>query len=185
MRVSWRQHRGRPVELTGRLEGPATGAENSTSWQGQLGSSHWLDRQLKRTQNPRQAAVVIAVVSTSITVIAGLLMTVVDHGASRLLVLGSGGPSRRSRPSVMATTFQRPQAARCLRRSSCCSESGSSRSSQRRSRVPSFHGHNSSSRSGGTAPSRRSSSRRSTSGSNESNLLLASCERVACRRPSG
>jgi voltage-gated potassium channel len=39
----------------------------------------WIDRQLGRTQNPRQAAVVIAVVSTTITVIAGLLMTVTDH----------------------------------------------------------------------------------------------------------
>jgi voltage-gated potassium channel len=48
----------------------------------------WLDRQLARTQNPRQAAVVIAVVSTSITVIAGLLMTVVDHGG--FPSLGSG-----------------------------------------------------------------------------------------------
>jgi voltage-gated potassium channel len=48
----------------------------------------WLDRQLARTQNPRQAAVVIAVVTTSITVLAGLLMTVVDHGG--FPTLGSG-----------------------------------------------------------------------------------------------
>jgi voltage-gated potassium channel len=48
----------------------------------------WLDRQLARTKNPRQAAVVIAVVSTSITVVAGLLMTVVDHGG--FPSLGSG-----------------------------------------------------------------------------------------------
>jgi voltage-gated potassium channel len=48
----------------------------------------WLDRQLGRTQSPRQAAVVIAVVSTSITVIAGLLMTVIDH--RNFPSLGSG-----------------------------------------------------------------------------------------------
>jgi len=48
----------------------------------------WLDRQLARTRSPRQAAVVIAVVSTSITVLAGLLMTVVDRG--NFPSLGSG-----------------------------------------------------------------------------------------------
>jgi voltage-gated potassium channel len=48
----------------------------------------WLDRQLRRTQSPRQAAVVIAVVSTVITVIAGLLMTVIDH--RNFPSLGSG-----------------------------------------------------------------------------------------------
>jgi voltage-gated potassium channel len=48
----------------------------------------WLDRQLASTRNPRQAAVVIAVVTTSITVVAGLLMTVVDHGG--FPSLGSG-----------------------------------------------------------------------------------------------
>jgi voltage-gated potassium channel len=48
----------------------------------------WIDRQLRRTQSPRQAAVVIAVVSTSITLIAGLLMTVIDH--RNFPSLGSG-----------------------------------------------------------------------------------------------
>jgi voltage-gated potassium channel len=55
---------------------------------GQTRIERWLDRQLARTQNPRQAAVVIAVVSTAITVMAGLLMTVVDHGG--FPTLGSG-----------------------------------------------------------------------------------------------
>jgi len=47
---------------------------------GETRIERWLDRLLARTQNPRQAAVVIAVVTTAITVLAGLLMTVVDHG---------------------------------------------------------------------------------------------------------
>jgi voltage-gated potassium channel len=40
----------------------------------------WLDRQIRRASTPRGAAIVIAAVTTSITVAAGLLMTVVDHG---------------------------------------------------------------------------------------------------------
>jgi len=48
----------------------------------------WIDRQLRRNQSPRQAAVVIAVVTTSITLIAGLLMTVIDH--HNFPSLGSG-----------------------------------------------------------------------------------------------
>jgi voltage-gated potassium channel len=39
-----------------------------------------LDRRLARATTPRRAAVVIATVTTSITVVAGLLMTVIDHG---------------------------------------------------------------------------------------------------------
>ena len=38
-----------------------------------------LTRQLARAATPRRAAVIIATISTSITVIAGLLMTVLDH----------------------------------------------------------------------------------------------------------
>ena len=38
-----------------------------------------LDRQLGRTMTPRGAAIVIASVTTTITLVAGLLMTVVDH----------------------------------------------------------------------------------------------------------
>ncbi len=40
-----------------------------------------LDRVLSRAASPRGAAVVIATVSTSITVGAGLLMTVADHNS--------------------------------------------------------------------------------------------------------
>jgi voltage-gated potassium channel len=38
-----------------------------------------LDRQLARASTPRGAAIIIAIVSTSITLLAGVLMTVVDH----------------------------------------------------------------------------------------------------------
>ncbi len=38
-----------------------------------------IDRKLERARRPRQAAAIIATVTTSITVAAGLLMTVVDH----------------------------------------------------------------------------------------------------------
>jgi voltage-gated potassium channel len=37
------------------------------------------DRQLARTATPRGAAITIAVVTTTITIAAGLLMTVIDH----------------------------------------------------------------------------------------------------------
>jgi voltage-gated potassium channel len=39
-----------------------------------------LDRRLARATTPRRAATVIATVTTSITVVAGLLMTVIDRG---------------------------------------------------------------------------------------------------------
>ena len=38
-----------------------------------------LDRLIERAANPRKAAVVIATVTTAITVLSGLLMTVVDQ----------------------------------------------------------------------------------------------------------
>lgn len=38
-----------------------------------------VDRKLERATRPRQAAAIIATVTTSITIVAGLLMTVVDH----------------------------------------------------------------------------------------------------------
>ncbi len=38
-----------------------------------------IDRKLERATRPRQAAAIIATVTTSITVVSGLLMTVVDH----------------------------------------------------------------------------------------------------------
>jgi voltage-gated potassium channel len=39
----------------------------------------WLDRELKQARSPRGAAIIIAVVTTTITLAAGLLMTVVDR----------------------------------------------------------------------------------------------------------
>jgi voltage-gated potassium channel len=55
---------------------------------GQTRIERWLDRYLAGITNPRRAAVVIAVVSTSMTVLAGLLMTVVDR--ENFPTLGSG-----------------------------------------------------------------------------------------------
>jgi voltage-gated potassium channel len=48
----------------------------------------WLDRVVARATTPRGAGVVIATATTSITVLAGLLMTVVDH--DNFPSLGSG-----------------------------------------------------------------------------------------------
>ena len=50
---------------------------------------------LARATTPRGAGVVIATASTSITVAAGLPMTVVDRDNFPTLGSGSGGPSRR------------------------------------------------------------------------------------------
>ena len=46
---------------------------------GETRVERWLDAQIRRTMNPRGAAIVIASVTTLITLLAGLLMTVVDH----------------------------------------------------------------------------------------------------------
>ena len=48
----------------------------------------WLDRVFARATTPRGAGVVIATATTSMTVLAGLLMTVVDH--DNFPSLGSG-----------------------------------------------------------------------------------------------
>ena len=48
----------------------------------------WLDRGLSKATRPRQAAALIAVVTTVITVAAGLLMTVVDHQSFPSVGLG-------------------------------------------------------------------------------------------------
>ena len=48
----------------------------------------WIDRKLGRATRPGQAAAIIATVSTVITVVSGLLMTVVDHHS--FPSLGSG-----------------------------------------------------------------------------------------------
>jgi voltage-gated potassium channel Kch len=42
-------------------------------------AERWLSRELRRARSPRSAAIIIAVVTTSITVGTGLLMTVVDR----------------------------------------------------------------------------------------------------------
>ncbi len=39
----------------------------------------WLDGEIKRARSPRGAAIIIAVVTTTLTVGSGLLMTVIDH----------------------------------------------------------------------------------------------------------
>jgi voltage-gated potassium channel Kch len=39
----------------------------------------WLERTLRRATRPRRAAAIIATVTTSLTVLSGLLMTVIDH----------------------------------------------------------------------------------------------------------
>jgi voltage-gated potassium channel len=39
----------------------------------------WLDGEIKRARSPRGAAIIIAVVTTTLTVAAGMLMTVLDH----------------------------------------------------------------------------------------------------------
>ena len=49
---------------------------------------HSIDRRLERATRPRQAAAIIATVSTVITIVSGLLMTVVDH--KNFPSLGSG-----------------------------------------------------------------------------------------------
>ena len=48
----------------------------------------WLDRRIARAAKPRGAAIVIASVTTSITIVAGLLMTVIDR--EHFPSLGSG-----------------------------------------------------------------------------------------------
>jgi voltage-gated potassium channel len=56
----------------------AAGAK-STVMQDETRLERRLDRLIERAANPRKAAVVIATVTTTITVIAGLLMTVLDR----------------------------------------------------------------------------------------------------------
>ena len=59
--------------------GPATTAANSTAMAPETSGERQLDRELARAASPRGAAIIIAVVTTSITVGAGLLMTVIDR----------------------------------------------------------------------------------------------------------
>ena len=46
---------------------------------GESRDERWLDRLIARAARPRGAALVIAGVTTTITVVAGLLMTILDH----------------------------------------------------------------------------------------------------------
>jgi voltage-gated potassium channel len=59
--------------------GLAAGGANSTLMANETRVERRLDRLIDRAQNPRSAAMVIAGVSTVMTVGAGLLMTLVDH----------------------------------------------------------------------------------------------------------
>ena len=76
-----------------------------------------LDRLIEHAVNPRKAAVVIATVTTAITVLAGWLMTIVDHTGFPTPRLGNvvggadgdDGRLRRPRP-------RRPTPARSWRR---------------------------------------------------------------------
>ena len=63
----------------GLAAGWAPAAANSTVMDEETKLERRLDRMLARAATPRGAAVVIATVSTSITVGAGILMTVADH----------------------------------------------------------------------------------------------------------
>ena len=67
--------RGRPAAL--RRDGG--GGRESTVMTGGTPLERWLDVAIARAATPRRAAVLVATVSTSITVVAGILMTVVDH----------------------------------------------------------------------------------------------------------
>ena len=68
-----------PFEAAPASGGLARTATNSTAMTRESRLERRFDRQLARATTPRGAAVVIAVVTTSITVGAGLLMTVVDR----------------------------------------------------------------------------------------------------------
>jgi len=61
------------------LEGLAAAGTNSTLMTDETRLERRLDRLIARAQDPRSAAMVIAGVSTVMTVAAGLLMTLVDH----------------------------------------------------------------------------------------------------------
>lgn len=63
-------------------------AANPTLMETQTRSERWLDRRIAHAATPRWAAIVIASVTTSITIIAGLLKTIVDH--EHFASVGSG-----------------------------------------------------------------------------------------------
>ena len=68
--------------------GLARTSANVTSMSEDTRLERWLDRVLARAATPRGAGVVIATATTSMTVLAGLLMTVLDH--DNFPSLGSG-----------------------------------------------------------------------------------------------
>ena len=69
-------------------------APNSAPWHTRR-LERRLDRLIARAENPRKAAAVIATVTTSITVVAGVLMRFVDHDNFPTIGGGSGGRCRR------------------------------------------------------------------------------------------
>ena len=71
-----------------RAAGPAAAVANPTVMEKESRSERWLDRRIARAAKPRGAAIVIASVTTSITIVAGLLMTVIDR--EHFPSLGSG-----------------------------------------------------------------------------------------------
>ena len=88
-----RQHTGarlahRPRDFKRRPAGVAATDENSTVMAKETRLERRLDRNLARASTPRGAAIVIASVTTSITILAGLMMTVIDR--DNFPTLGSG-----------------------------------------------------------------------------------------------
>ena len=71
-----RSPRGRPAS---RAVGLSAGGTNSTVMVGETRIERRVDRWIDRATTPRAAALVIAVVTRVTTVVAGLLMTVIDH----------------------------------------------------------------------------------------------------------
>jgi voltage-gated potassium channel len=61
------------------VAGLAPTVANSIGMADETRVERWLDRLIARAGSPRTAAVVIASVTTTITVAAGILMTVIDH----------------------------------------------------------------------------------------------------------
>ena len=78
----------RETALESELGRPGGVSANVTSMADDTRLERWLDRVLARASTPRGAGVVIAAATTSITIVAGLLMTVVD--GDNFPSLGSG-----------------------------------------------------------------------------------------------
>jgi voltage-gated potassium channel len=76
------------ADSTTRAAGLVAVAANPTLMEAQTRSERWIDRRIAHAATPRGAAIVIASVTTSITIIAGLLMTIIDR--EHFPSLGSG-----------------------------------------------------------------------------------------------